>query len=440
MKKFNSFLLIAILSVLALNINAATVWQVSAGADLYTTYNNAGFVSGDIIELTTDGGAYTWGTKLGAVTKSFTIKAAAGLIAKPVVTLATPATAGAFFQVNNSTNYVISITLDGVEIAGNANITAFIIAGKTMTGGDIIVTVNNCKFTGFTNSATGNAYFSYSNSYNTTTDIINKNFGDLTVTNSAFIGGYSVYSCGAVGSGNGAANHFNTANNIKFINCYFKSITNNCINQNTTTIKANSVEINHCTFDGCATVALYKELSIGSTETTGGSTVVKNTLFANRGASVANNLYGAIGAVANVNNAVYYTGTGTLDAIYPIATLSDYVTAGFNIDPVIGSNYVATASVYNNAGSDGKTIGYVGPNGIPTAIKNQTQTASKALSVIQNGTSFTINSPNAPFAVYATSGSQVANGQLVNGTMNLNLNKGIYILKSNGQVAKFAVR
>ena len=437
MKKLYASFLIVFLSLIALTATAQTIHQLAAGSDLYTTYSNAGFLSGDIIELTTDGGAYSWGTKLGIATKSFTIRAAAGLTAKPILTLATPASAGAFFQINNSSSNVISITLDGVEIAGNANITAFIIAGKTTAGGNLTVSVNNCKFTGFTHSAAGDAYFSYANSQ--TTNLITSNFGDLTVTNSEFIGGYSVFSVGNATAGNPAVpTPYNTANNIKFINCNFKAVTNNCINHNTSPIKANSIIINHCTFDGCATVAAFKELSIGTTATTGAPAIIKNTLFANRGASTTANIYGGAGSETNVNNAVYYTGAGTLDAIYPVATLGDYITPGLNVDPVIGTNLEATASVYYNAGSDGKTIGYVA-SGITTAVPKSVK--ANKLTISQTGANFKINGiADAAFTVYSVGGSQVATGVIVDGNFQMTANKGIYILKSNGQVAKFAVR
>ncbi len=401
---------------------APTVWQVATGADLYTTYNNAGFVSGDIIELTTDGGAYTWGTKLGTVTKSFTIKAAAGLTVRPKVS---PLEYATTFSANAGGALTPVISFDGIEFAGNATITTFIIAGKTTDGGTLTVNVNNCKFSGFSNAAIN--YFYYSNSQSTTP--ITANFGDITISNSIFDGGNTV-----VYEGSAA---YCVPNNIKLTNNYFKNIKASVVYNAVLTNVPNSIIINHNTFDGCATGSSKGELYIK----TSAPTVVKNSLFTNRSTSTNNNFYGATGAEPNVMNGVYYTGTGTLNSIYPIAALSDYVTAGFNVNPVIATTTnVATASVYYNAGTDGKTIGYVGENGMPTAIKNQTQVAGSELSIIQNGSSFSINSNNAPYAVYAINGSQVANGQIINGKMNLNLNKGIYILKSNEKVAKFTVK
>jgi hypothetical protein len=427
MRKINAILIIAFLSAFTLNVNAATVWQVAAPANLYTTYSNAGFVSGDIIELTTDGGAYTWGTKLSTIPKSFTIRAASSSINRPVIT---PLATATLFSVNNSTAFTPDIVFDGVEFAGNNTITVFLIAGKTTTGGSFSLNINNCKFSGFPSTCN---FVQYANSQST--DVITQNFGNVTMTNSIFIGGKSLIEAGSVVG----ANKYNIANNMIFTNNYFKDMTGHLINSNVGTIYSNSLLINHCTFDGCATTTLT-EIRVGTTATTGAPTIIKNTLFANRGASTTANIFGGVGAEANTNNAVYYSGLGVVGTIYPTSALGNYVTAGFNVNPVIGTNYVATASVYYNAGSDGKTIGYVGPSGISTDIQNQLQIANNAISIIQNGSTFTISTDNAPFAVYATNGSQVAKGQIINGKINLNLNKGIYILKSNGKVAKFTVK
>jgi len=426
MKKISTLLFVALMSLFSMTALGATI-QVSAPADLYTTYSSMN--DGDVIELTTDGGAYTWGTKLGSTAKSVKVKAAAGLSTRPTISL--PAQAAVFSaNVGTSPALTPSYEFDGLEFIGNPTITNFIIAGKTLTGGDFTVTINNCKFSGFSNAIA--TYFSYANSQATTQ--ITKNYGNLKVTNTIFLDGYSVYSVGSVVG----SNTFCTANEIEFTNCYFKGILRNTIAHNTAGILSASLLFNHCTFDGCANVANYKELSIGSTGTTGGPAVVKNCLFANRGASTTANILGAAGAESNVKNAVYYTGTGTLDAIYPIAILGDYVTAGLNVNPVIGTNLEATASVYYNAGSDGKTIGYVA-SGITTAVPKSVTVNN--FTVSQAGANFKINGiADTAFTVYAVGGSQVATGVIVDGNFQMTANKGIYILKSNGQVAKFAVR
>ncbi|MDD2797366.1 MAG: hypothetical protein PHV20_02110 [Bacteroidales bacterium] len=424
MKKITFLLIVALVSLFASNANAA-VWQVAAPADLYATYNDAGFISGDIIELTTDGGAYTWGTKLSTVTKSFTVRAAAGLAARPVIT---PLATATLFSVNNSTALTPSIAFDGVEFAGNATITTFLIAGKTTTGGTFSVNVNNCKFTGF--GAT--TYFSYANSQSTTQ--ITSNFGDLTVTNSIFIGGNTLIAAGAVSG----SNHFNVPNNMTFVNNYFKTMVGSVINSNVSTMLSNSLMVNHCTFDGCATTTL-KEISVGTTGTTGAPAVIKNTLFANRGASVTANICGGVGVEANTNNAVYYTGAGAVGTIYPTSALGDYVTAGFNVDPVIsGTTYVATAPTYLAAGNDNETIGYHAD--FLTGVKATTSTTS--FSVIAHNNSLQVNGvkEGVNFKIYSVTGSEVANGVINNGKVNTQLTKGIYVMKADNKVAKFAVR
>lgn len=426
MKKKSTFLFVAFIILFLMNASGATI-QVSAPADLYTTYSSMN--DGDVIELTTDGGAYTWGTKLGSTAKSVKVKAAAGLSTRPTISL--PAQAAVFSaNVGTSPALTPSYEFDGLEFIGNSTITNFIIAGKTLTGGDFTVTINNCKFSGFSNAIA--TYFSYANSQ--ATNQITKNYGKLKVSNTLFLDGYSVYSVGSVVG----SNTFCTANEIEFTNCYFKGILRNTIAHNTSSILSASLLFNHCTFDGCANVANYKELSIGSTGTTGGPTVVKNCLFANRGASTTANILGAAGAESNLKNAVYYTGTGTLDAIYPIAILGDYVTAGLNVDPVIGTNFEATASAYYNAGSDGKTIGYVA-TGITTAVSKPT--TANNFTVAQSGTNFTLKGiKDAAYTVYSVIGSQVATGVTKGGEFKLSANKGIYILKTNEKVAKFTVK
>lgn len=419
MKKMYAVLFIALISIFISKASAGTVWQVATGADLYTTYSNAGFVSGDIIELTTDGGAYTWGTKLGTITKSFTIKAAAGLTARPVVS---PLAYATTFSANAGGALTPVISFDGIEFAGNATITTFIIAGKTTEGGTLTLSVNNCKFSGFSNAAIN--YFYYSNSQSTTP--ITANFGDLTISNSIFDGGNTVIYEGSAA--------YCVPNNIKLTNNYFKNIKASVVYNAVLTNVPNSIIINHCTFDGCATGSSKGELYIK----TSAPTVVKNSLFANRSSSTNSNFYGAAGTEPSVMNGVYYTGTGTLNSIYPIAALGDYVTAGFNVDPVIGTNLEATASVYYNAGSDGKTIGYVA-SGITTAVPKSVK--ANKLTISQTGVNFKINGiADAAFTVYSVGGSQVATGVIVDGNFQMTANKGIYILKSNGQVAKFAVR
>ena len=63
------------------------------------------------------------------------------------------------------------------------------------------------------------------------------------------------------------------------------------------------------------------------------------------------------------------------------------------------------------------------------------------LSVTQQGNVFTVKGiENSNYAIYSVAGSELANGQITNNKMQLNLNKGIYLLKANGQVAKFAVK
>lgn len=359
-----------------------------------------GAADGETIILT--GNAYTF-TSGGKVTtaKSLTIKADPTLLSRPVATLP----AGVY--ITHTSSIPATITFDGIEFNGNATATG-LIQGKSAAGGNLAITINNCKFTNF-------AATSIAVSYVGTGGITDLIYNDLSITNCEFIGPFQSILV--------AAAKINSPNNFLFQNCYIKGFGGSgVIVVNYAVAGANSVTVNHCTFDQCtATKCEFKIVS-------GVNTTIKNTLISASGTTTAG-IFGT--AVSNTNNALFTPNP---------SFHSSWQGVSITTDPVIGTNYVATASEYYNAGSDGKTIGYVGPNGIPTAIQNQNKTSSIALNIIQNGTSYTINSQNAPFAVYATNGSQVANGQIINEKINLNLNKGIYILKSNGKVAKFTVK
>ncbi|MBV5343877.1 hypothetical protein JZU68_09875, partial [bacterium] len=66
-------------------LNAASIIQVAAPASINTIVSAA--QDGDIIELTTDGGAYTWtSTAIISIEKSIIIRAASGLLTRPKVT------------------------------------------------------------------------------------------------------------------------------------------------------------------------------------------------------------------------------------------------------------------------------------------------------------------------------------------------------------------
>jgi hypothetical protein len=359
-----------------------------------------GATDGEVINLTGD--AYTFSPRANLLTKSLTIQASPTLLARPVITVGQ---AGIQFIATGGTPQ--TLTLKGLEFNGNALATG-LTQGKNVTGGNFTVTIDNCKTSNF---ATGTSMFFYTALAGLSV------YGNLTVTNSEFIGPFPLTLLATAGT-------TTSPDNISFSNCYITGF--NTANTSITVVATTAlsgISIDHCTFQNGATGS-RRALTLPS----GTPQVVKNCIFVDQPGTGANTI---AANVANDKNVVFNAGLATRWA--NLGTL-------LTIDPAVGVNGVTTESSYISAGSDGKTIGYVGPNGISTAINNQTQAASKALSIIQNGTSFTINSPNATFAVYATNGSQVANGKIVNEKINLNLNKGIYILKSNGKVAKFTVK
>jgi hypothetical protein len=127
MKKLIFTLIMVLVVGAGVKVEGATVHQLAAGADLYTTYNSVGFTSGDIIELTTSGGTYTWGTKISNLTKSLTIRAATGLATRPVLELP----AGVMLTGNNNA-VAYTLIFKDIDFNGNAVSTGIAGSGKTI--------------------------------------------------------------------------------------------------------------------------------------------------------------------------------------------------------------------------------------------------------------------------------------------------------------------
>lgn len=507
MKRNHFILCIAFISFLGTSASAA-VWQVAAPADFSSTYNNASFVSGDVIELTTDGGTYTF-TKISTVSKSFTLRKAADVAIRPTITLG----AGVAMSNTGSTGLdVVSITMDGLDFNG-AGVATGLTQAKCQAGGDMIITMNNCIVR---NMAATSNIFAYAVT-GTGWVAQAKWYGDLTVTNSQFIGTLSTVMIITTGK-------FGGPNNMNFTNCYVKNGTGTVIGngmgtENTTA----SCTINHVTFDNCGG-ATGTEFNVKNGGTS--VTIVKNCVFTNNPGGTANKVI-AVGTnpgnVNNTNNAVYYLGsTPAIGVKYPTALLGTYGTLNPALD---ATYYYASEPTYLTAGADGKSIGYhpvltitVATEGdVSTVLKNSTLQFSatvtdslsafspsvswstnaangstidavsglftagatdesniivtatsdygyvstktisvssttnatnlnkinnQALYVVQNGKKFIVKGvTNNAYSVYSLNGCQVASGLIKDGNIQLNnLNQGIYLLKTNGQVAKFVVR
>jgi hypothetical protein len=358
-----------------------------------------GATDGEVINLT--GTAYTYSVRSSALTKSLTIQAAPLVTSRPVITCGQ---AGIQFIATGNTAQ--TLTLIGLEFDGNAIATG-LAQGKNTTGGNFTVTVDNCKTTNFAN---GTAMFFYTALTGLSV------YGNLTVTNSEFYGPNPLALLATT-----ATNV--SPNNIKFTNCYISGF--NTANTSITVVATTALEaitIDHCTFKNGATSSRRVLTLPASTPQ-----VVKNCVFVDQPGTGNNTV--AVN-VANDKNVVFNAGLATRWANF--GTL-------LTTDPAVGTNGVTTESTYYNAGSDGKTIGYYGAPSLGTSQKYAF--SDNKITISQNGSAFSVNNAtNEPYSIFSASGCLVANGQIVNEKINLNLNKGIYILKTNGKVAKFTVK
>jgi hypothetical protein len=351
MKKY--IILIALYTSLS-SVLQATIWPLSSG-DVSAVYSNATFVSGDTIELNTSG-LYSWASKITNLNKSFTLRASAGLASRPVVELPVGVTIA---TVNNAIVY--KLTFDGIDFNGN-NVSTGLINVQAAAGGDVIVSVNNCIVRNFASTAVVFVYSSTGTSWASW-------YGPLKVTNSQFFGPFAnILSAGSA---------YRAPNNTTFDNCYIKKVSGYAIGM--TTPGAQSVTINHCTFDSCGTATLKSaEIWIKYGDATVVS--VKNSLFANREISTVANLFGNAN-LTNTNNAVYYTGTASMATLYP-SGLGTYI----NSNPVLNSYNYATSNSHTTAALDGKAIGFspkLHINVTPTSANlntNETQQFSATVS------------------------------------------------------------
>ncbi len=115
---------------------AQTIHQVAAGENTLLAAIEAA-VEGDVIELTDSGGLYTYnGSDKMYITKTLTIRAAAGLAAKPIVRNVTP-TAGSprIFEIRKGGNlHLIGLNLDGRAADDGARFVKNIIRSEDVAG------------------------------------------------------------------------------------------------------------------------------------------------------------------------------------------------------------------------------------------------------------------------------------------------------------------
>lgn len=410
MRRFTYFLFVALLS-LAIQSASAAVITVNPGGDVAAALSSC--ADGDIIELSAEG-TYAWNAMIEPVAKSFTIRAKAGLASRPIIEAGTSVNFGFTFARNQTTTGSATQTFDGITFDGMMRATTFFVI-KCNTGFNVDLVINNCLLRGIANAAVPSniTALTYSNT------ATNPNPDNLTITNSIFnFNGYGVF----FGSGVGRPK------NITISNCYFNGQwTKGAIaNVSTSGSAVKTYTIDHCTFDGgnAADLSLFNIAGDATSTTT-----ISNCLFINNSGSSAI----VLGTGGNLATKCGVFGATNAASVYPTA-VADGV---FTSDPLL-INKTASGSDYYNNGSDGKTIGYYSAPGLSTSEKYAF--SDKTLTISQQGSMFTVKgTTDGSYSIFSTNGSHVAEGNIINQTMNLNLDRGIYILKSNGKTAKFYV-
>lgn len=341
MRKISIIVLMALMWLVAIQVQAGTI-QVAAPADISTYVAAAN--DGDIIELTTSGGAYTWSTQVTLTdnTKGFTVRAASGLASRPVVTFSGTSSTIYFIRLTSSsaTSYSKKLSFEGIEFNGynatNAIYSGYFYYSYLNPGAyGLTVAADNCVFRNFGRIV---LYTGLSG------DAIEAMAGDLYISNSEFrdIRSGSIYaSTASIG--------FSPANvsitNSLFVGPSLLGSLNPFIYFNLAGI--NSYYIDHCTFVNSSA----QELSLGTTKST---STIKNCIFSNNTNISYANIYNGLSLGSDCG--IYYTAGGTQSTIYPNSSLVK------TSNPVFDANYMATAAAYLNAGSDGNTIGYYRKN------------------------------------------------------------------------------
>jgi hypothetical protein len=407
------FLCITFFCLFPISASAETIICVP-GDDISLKYENAN--DGDIIQLSTEG-TYIW-TKLLAITipKSITVRAAAGLTSRPVIQMQSAAEINfmLFYQLGTSSG---TITFDGVTIDGNQKVGCFI-AVKCSSGYNTDIVLNNCLVKNLMNTAVPSNIlcFTYSNT------AVNLNPDNLTLTNCVFdfVGQGVLWGSGA-----------GRPKNVTVTNCLFKGKFVKGALSNASNSLVDLYLIDHCTFDKNNA----RDLSLF------GNASIKNCIFSNSTTTGTGANANAFGTGGNLMTkcGLYYSGAA--NAAFPNAIL-DATTLRTN--PLLDINGFATASEYVDAGTDGKSIGFYEALGLTidtnTAVKELKYL--KNVSVVQKGDVFTVEGlSDGNCSVYSMNGTKVFEEQIQHKTIALtNIKQGIYLMRVNNQVVKFAVR
>jgi hypothetical protein len=423
MKKLN-IVIALIISGFVLNTYAAET-TLTAGQSVSVAFSAA--ANGDVITLS-QSGDYTWTNQLSVTTpKSITIRAAAGLLTRPVIKVqgSTAGVAISFMMFYNAGTSGGVLVLDGVEFDGNDKLTSSVVAVKVATGNNLNIRMKNCLVRNTYNAATSLApVFTYSNT------ATNPNPDSLYIENSTFIASQLGFKTSGVIWTSGVGR----PKNAIFKNCYFKGPFEKMAIANAGTGATNGVEtylIDHCTFDGMS----GKDIQLANTAT--GTSVVRNSLFINNTGAVANDLgtggdyKTSCGIFGAANFAITYT-----------ASLMDGTT--LLTDPVLSTGgHFATDNAYiTPGGTDGLPIGYYAASGITTKV-NTNVANDTYMSVSQVGQKLMLNgtSTTGTYRIFDVNGNSVASGIYTNSTISLkNSTKGLYLLKTNNQTLKFILK
>jgi hypothetical protein len=329
MKKISSFFLVALLSLFSMTAKAGDY----GNGDLMTIINNA--TAGEVINLT--GTAYTY-SAAATLDKSLTIQAGPAVTARPVITIGFTSY---FFTASSATEQTLS--LKGLEFDGNLKSLGLTSASTTVK---LTVTVDNCKASNF-------ATTSWSKMFNYGACAAGATNGDLTVSNSEFVGP-NPKSIILAGGGTTI-----TPNNISFTNCYFNGLnTTNTTITVSTTYQA-SITIDHCTFRNCSSGTKQ----VFSLPISGFVSLLKNNIFVDI-TGTGNNTTAT--NANNSKNVVFNSGDATTSKWYKLASSSTGATTTATnpiliLDPALNlTTGITTLASYIDAGTDGKTIGYYG--------------------------------------------------------------------------------
>jgi len=324
--------------------------------------------SGDIIELTTSGGAYSWSTAVDLATQSsVTIRAAAGLAARPVIT-PTGFFANMILKFSNSAGGTLNIS--GIEwnVNGPTTTMPMFIQVSTTAGATYNVNVDNCKIYNLKPGVYG--AFRYTGG--------TPGANNLTVTNSIFtLNGTSVY--------REEYSDYSHPKNMSFTNCYFNGTSySSGMFYAPAGEGLNAFTFNHCTFNG------NNAPDLNITNASGGTCSITNSIFSNNSGTTPNVIANGNLDVNNVG--IYYT-AGTKASVYP--------TSGANtlaVDPALDGNGYATASAYTGTGTDGKNIGYYN-TAAPSSVVTVTGTTKTGFTYVSGAgpsteQSFTVGGTN----------------------------------------------